>query len=119
MTTKYIQEGNVIDHIAGADIVSGEVVVIGGRIGVAIADIANGATGAMGVKGVYKLPKVTAAVLSVGESVQYDVSASLLADGGATAATGDLVNCATVVTAAGNGDTEVEVDINVPGATVT
>jgi predicted RecA/RadA family phage recombinase len=119
MATNYIQPGNCIDYTAGSDISSGDVVVVGGLLGVAMSDIANGDTGAVGVSGVYSLPKVTAHVLSVGERVQYDVSASSIADDGATPASGDLVNCGIVTKAAGNGDTTVEVLINVAGATIT
>ena len=42
MTTNYIQDGKVIEYTAGADISSGDVVVIGTLIGVALTDIANG-----------------------------------------------------------------------------
>jgi predicted RecA/RadA family phage recombinase len=60
MATNYIAEGKVINYTAGADIASGAVVVIGtNRIGVALADIANGAVGPVQVEGVFNLPKLS------------------------------------------------------------
>ena len=35
MTTKFVQPGEVIDYTAGANIASGQVVLMGARIGVA------------------------------------------------------------------------------------
>jgi len=119
MTNLYVQDGESINHIAATDLAVNSVIVIGSRIAVVIAGILSGATGAVGVKGVFRLPKVVAADLSEGESIQFDVGAGMIASGGATAAAGDLVNCGVVVTPAANGVTTVEVDINVPGAIVT
>ncbi len=55
----YIQQGTRIKHTAGADISSGAVVKIGNRIGVAVADIANGDDGILAVNGVFELTKKT------------------------------------------------------------
>lgn len=53
----FIQVGDVIEHKAASAIVSGQLVVIGKRVGVAVADIAAQAVGALRVKGVVTLPK--------------------------------------------------------------
>lgn len=119
MATNYIQAGEVIDYTAGADISSGDVVVVGNLIGVAITDIANGEIGAVSIDGVWSLPKVSAAVIGAGETVNYDVSASEFDDNAATPATGDLSGGCVAVEAAGNGDTTVKVKINVGANTVT
>lgn len=118
MATNYIQAGEVIDYTAGADISSGDVVVVGNLVGVAITDIANGEVGAVGIDGVWELPKVSAAVIAAGETVNYDVSAGEFDDNAATAATGDLTGGCVAVEAAGNGDTTVKVKINVGANTV-
>lgn len=55
----YIQNGDYLDITAPAAIDSGEGVLIGDVFGVAMTDIANGATGVIAVKGVYELAKVT------------------------------------------------------------
>jgi predicted RecA/RadA family phage recombinase len=59
MTKKYIQPGEVLDYTAGANIASGDVVLVGVRVGVALADIANGATGPVQVSGVFELTKLS------------------------------------------------------------
>jgi predicted RecA/RadA family phage recombinase len=60
MATNYIAEGKVINHTAGSNIVSGQVVVIGtNRIGIALTDIANGTVGPVQVEGVFQLPKLS------------------------------------------------------------
>ena len=64
MTITAVQAGNVIDYTAGATIASGDVVVIGNIIGVALGDIANGATGSVATRGVFTVPKVSAAVIA-------------------------------------------------------
>lgn len=89
MSTNYVQEGVTIDYTAGATISSGDVVVIGSLIGVALADIANGSTGPVMLKGVFDLPKKTAAVIAVGEEVLWDSSTGDFDDAAAVAAAGD------------------------------
>jgi len=59
----FVQEGEVMDYVAGADIASGDVVDFPGiGIGVAAKDIANGATGPVAMCGVFKLPKAVGAI---------------------------------------------------------
>ena len=59
MTTKFVQPGEVIDYTAGANIASGQVVLMGARIGVALKAIANGETGPMQVTGVFNIAKLS------------------------------------------------------------
>lgn len=118
MTTKFIQAGDVIDYTAGSAISSNDVVVVGNLIGVAHNDIVSGSVGPVGISGVYELPKVSAAVIGAGETVNWDVSAGAFDDNAATPATGDLTGGCVAVAAAGNGDTTVKVKINVGANTV-
>jgi predicted RecA/RadA family phage recombinase len=124
MTTTYKQEGKVIQHTASANIAAGQVVKIGNLLGVALVDIANGATGSVALEGVFTAPKVSGAVIGKGESLTWDVSASSGAgafdDNAATPATGDVTGAAAVAwEAAGNGVTTMLVKFTgVPG-TVT
>lgn len=119
MATNYVQDGDTIDYTngTGSYISSGDIVVIGGTLGVALVDIANGESGTVGVKGVYTVPKVSAAVFSQGASLTYDVSASAFDDNAATPATGDITGPAARAHAAGaNGETTAEVYFTgVPG----
>lgn len=121
MTTSYIQKGDVIDYTAGADISAGDLVLMNHIIGVALTDIANGATGAVAIEGVFVLPKVSAAVFGVGEKLILDVSATPDAfdDSAATPATGDITGGAVAVVAGANGETTCTVKLTPGNATRT
>lgn len=121
MATNYLQPGDVIQYTAGADISSGDAVVINNMLGVALVDIANGETGSVALRGVFTMPAVSAAVITRGETMTWDVSANSGAgafdDDAATPATGDLTGaCAVAWADSGNGDTTVQVLLTgVPG----
>ena len=117
MTTNAVQPGNVIDYTAGSTIASGDVVVIGNIIGVALGDIANGSTGSVATRGVFTVPKVSAAVIAQGESLVWDVSAGKFDDNAASPATGDISGAAACAwESAGNGVTSFDVYLTgVPG----
>lgn len=105
----------------GTDVVSGQVVVVGTILAVALVDIANGASGTVLYKNaVATCPKVSGAVIGQGETLTWDVSANSGAgafdDSAASPATGDVTGNVIAHAAAGNGDTTVEVVLNgVPG----
>lgn len=71
MAKNYIQEDRVIPFTASADIVSGQVVVVGSLVGVSMTDVANGAAGQMAIEGVYDIPAATAEI-TVGAAVYWD-----------------------------------------------
>ena len=112
MATNYVQAGDIINWVngSGSAISSGDVVAMGQVLGVALVDIANGASGAVGFKGVYTVAKVSAAVIAQGESLSWDKSAAAFDDNAATAATGDITGApAMAAEAAGNGVTSFDV----------
>lgn len=113
MAGNYVYSGDVVDFTPGADIASGDVVIIGQQIGIALAPIANGATGSVALGGVFTVPKVSAAVIAQGESVIYDLSALAFDDNAATPATGDVSGCCIAVEAAGAGVTSINIRLNV------
>lgn len=122
MATNYIQPGTVIDYTnaTGSTITSGSVVKINKILGVAIADIANGATGPVQIEGVFDCPKLSGAVIAAGESLTWDVSAGNFDDQLATPATGDVTGAAAVAfEAAGNGVTTLAVKFTGTPGTVT
>lgn len=119
MATNYVYAGETLDYTnSGSAIASGDIVVIGNIMGVALTDIANGETGAVAIEKVWTAPKVSAAVIAQGEKVMWDVSASAFDDSLASPATGDVTGCCIATKAAGNGDTTVEVKLNVGVGTV-
>lgn len=120
MTTTFKQEGAVIQYTAGADIVSGQVVKIGNVLGVALGDIANGATGSVRLEGVFAAPKVSGAVIAKGETLTWDASAAAFDDNAAVAASGDVTGAAAFAwEAAGNGVTSLLVKFTGTPGTVT
>lgn len=104
MTTKMYQFGEIWDHVAASAISSDDVVVMANRVGIAVTDIASGATGGVLVKGVVKVTKVAGEAWAQGDLVGYDASASGF-DKTFTATTGDVENCGSVARAAGSADT--------------
>ena len=118
MAKNYVQEGDVINWTnGGSAVVAGTVIVIGQILGVALVDIAGGATGSVAIEGVFSVPKVSGAVIAAGESLVWDVSAGKFDDNLATPATGDISGAAAVaVEAAGNTITTIKVRLTgVPG----
>lgn len=121
MADNFISPGKVLQYTnAGSAITAGSVVKMGNILGVALVDIATSATGSVQIDGVFDVPKVTGAVIAIGESLTWDVSAAKFDDNLATPATGDVTGAAAVAAeAAGNGVTTLAVKFTgVPG-TVT
>lgn len=111
MTTKYITRGVVMDYLAGANIADGAVLVIGTKVGVALAAIANGATGSVQMAGVFELAKLGTDVVAQGAALYWDTANSRLTT---TAAGNTLAGYA--YAAAGNGAATVQIVLNgVPG----
>lgn len=78
MTTKFVQPGEVIDYTAGTNIASGQVVLMGARIGVALKAIANGETGPMQVTGVFNIAKLSTDNMAQGALLYWDNTNSRL-----------------------------------------
>lgn len=121
----HINDGETISYTngGGSTIASGTPVVTGHTIGVAVADIPAGGTGTLRIKGRFTMPKVSAAVFSVGEKLVFDVSANsgigAFDDSAATPATGDLTGAAVAAVAGANGETTCEVVLTPGNATKT
>lgn len=107
MATNYVQEGKTLNYTAGADITSGQFVLIGTIGGVAKTDIANGKTGAVHISGVFSIPKATGAVTQ-GAKLYWDESESEVTT---TATDNTLIGVAAA--AAASGDSNVHVLLNV------
>lgn len=109
MTTRYIQPGKVLDFVngTGAAIASGAAVVIGTRVGVALTNIANGATGSVQICGVFNLPKTSGDTIAQGALV-YVIAAT----GVITTTSSGNVLAGVAAAAAGSGVTSVNVLMN-------
>lgn len=99
MALKYKTSGETIMYTAGADVESGDVVVVGDRVGIALTDIANGATGPVALRGVWTVTALGTDDIAVGKTLYWDAGnsrATLTASthkkiGTAAAASGSLV----------------------------
>lgn len=127
MATNFVQDGDVIQWTNGtsADVASGQMVRVGtGTLGVALVDIADGATGSVAIEGVFSgIPKVSAAVFVQGEKLIWDVSANAnlgaFDDSAASPATGDVTGGAIAWVAGENGQTTCTVKLTPGNTTVT
>jgi predicted RecA/RadA family phage recombinase len=108
MASNYVQEGKTIQWVngTGSDVTAGSVVKVGKVLGVALVDIASTATGSVAIEGVFTVPKVSGAVIAMGENLTWVVSAGAFDDNAATPATGDVTGAPAIAwEAAGNGVT--------------
>ena len=76
MATNMIQNGNKMtwSNGTGSDVSSGDLVNVNGTFGVALVDIANGASGTLAMEGVFEIPAINTAVISQGNPVYYVAS---------------------------------------------
>ena len=118
MAATKVQEGEVLEYTASATHSSGDPVVVGEQIGVAINDMVSGDVKTLAMTGVFDVPKVSGAVIAQGESVIWDASASAFDDNAATPATGDVSDACTAWEAAGSGVTTIAVKLNTGKGTV-
>lgn len=119
MATNYIQAGDTIEYTnSGSAISSGDVVIVGSLVCVALTDIANGATGTLATKGVFDLAKTSGAVIDQGTEVIWDSSASSFDDSAFSASTGDISDACIAWENATTGETTIKVALNVGVGTI-
>lgn len=104
MKARYIQRGESIDYVPEADVAAGDIVKLGGLVGVAKLDIRAGELGALATVGVYEVDPGGAAI-SVGDVVCVDPATGKVCAEGADGA----VRFGHAVTAATSADSVVHV----------
>lgn len=108
MATNYIQEGKALNYTpSGADVASGDFLVIGAIGAVAKTDIADGKTGAVHISGVFSVAKASGAITQ-GAKLYWNSTNSNLTT---TASGNTLVGVAAA--AAASGDATVPLLLNV------
>lgn len=70
----FVQPGQNLTMLAPAAVSSGDVVVVGSIVGVALTDAASGAAVEVACDGVFKLAKASAATLAVGDIARFSAS---------------------------------------------
>ncbi len=98
MARNFIQPGFCLSIPALADIDSGDVVIVGSIVGVAAGDADTGETVDVITTGVYRLTKVAADDMGVGDVVYYDDATELV-----TLTATDNTRIGVAVEAAGDG----------------
>lgn len=120
MAKNYVSEGDVMPwtNTTANPVASGQLIVAGHTLAVALVAIAVGATGSVAVEGVFTVPKVSGAVFAQGEKLIWDVSAGSGAgafdDSAATPAAGDITGGAIAWAAGSDGQTTATVKLT-PG----
>ena len=73
---EFVQEGDVVDYVPGADVAAGDVVVQTDLVGITKRDIKAGAHGALCVRGVFEVPKASGVgtAIAAGATVYWDVA---------------------------------------------
>ena len=108
MAINYIQEGKALDYTpSGADVASGDLVIIGTIAGIAKTNIADGKTGAVHICGVFSVPKATGTVAQ-GAKLYWSSANSNVTT---TATRNTLVGVA--ASAAASGDASIPLLLNV------
>ena len=107
---------------SGSAISAGDVVVLGAtdakkvRVGIALDDIAaTSGTGQVAISGCWTFPKVSAAVIAQGDSVNWDSSAGAVDDNAHTTAAGDVAQFGMADAAGAATTTTINVWIEEPG----
>ena len=75
MAKNFKQEGGTLMLTPAADVTSGTGYLFGAALfGIALTDVASGATGPFATEGVFELPKTSALAISVGDRVYWDAT---------------------------------------------
>jgi predicted RecA/RadA family phage recombinase len=84
MANNYVGKGDVMLHTAAEDLSAGEAVLIGDILGIALVDIASGATGSCAVEGVWSVPKLSTDTFAEGQILYWDDGNSRLTETAST-----------------------------------
>lgn len=91
--TVFVQEGDVLDHVAAADLKAGELMFLGALCGQVVTDVASGELGGLRVRGVIRMTKETGTDLySDGDPVLWNATNKTADPAGADGTVGVAVN---------------------------
>lgn len=99
----FIQQGDHLDIVAGADLTSGQGLLTGQIFGVVQGDTLTGATAVLVRKGVFEMPKTSAQAWTVGARIYWDDTNEVCT----TTASGNTLIGAAVEAAANPSDTGI------------
>lgn len=105
----FVQHGVNLTLPAPADVLSGDVVIVGSLLGIAAGTAASGADLDIVTEGVFSLPKVSALAIAIGDTVYWDSTAKLV-----TKTSSGNTKLGVAVTAAANPSGSVNVKLGLP-----
>lgn len=107
MASNYIMPGDVLDHTAAAALTSGQVLLMGKRVGIVLTSAAIGEKATVRVRGVFTVSKKATDVLAQGDLLYWNATDSNLTS---TASGNTLAGFA--ADPAGSGVTTVNISLN-------
>jgi predicted RecA/RadA family phage recombinase len=110
MESRFKQKGETIDYTPAAAVICGQVVPVGGLVGIVASDVPANNLGALNITGVYAFDKASATVFSQWQTVYWDDTNNLAV----TSPTS--IRLGVAVAAAANGDVSVDVLLQQPVA---
>ena len=72
MNARYIQRGEAIDYTPAADVAAGDIVQLGGLVGIAKLDIKANTLGALALTGVYEIALKDGETVEAGDTIYFD-----------------------------------------------
>jgi len=120
MATNQDQGTDVVNYTAAATHASGSPIVLGAlagdpaTVGIALVDMVSGDVGAVAIRGTWTMTKVSDAVITQGETVNYILATTSVDDNAEAVTTGDVTDCGVAMESAGNGVTSIAVQL-LPG----
>lgn len=120
MAKNFIQDGKSLQwtNDTGSDVSSGDPVVVGGQVGVAAVDIADGESGTVYMEGVFECAKMAGDTISQGNPLAWSVQDAAFVTTLGSPDEGSVTGSAVAWAAAGSSATKVLVKLNVAIGTV-
>lgn len=103
----FVQSGSTLSLAVAAAVLAGQAVLVGKIFGVAVANVAAGATGEFQTEGVFELPVLATDVAAQGAILYWDAANNRLTT---TAAGSTRVGVAVVAKAAGGATATIKLD---------
>ncbi|MBI5940553.1 MAG: DUF2190 family protein [Caulobacterales bacterium] len=110
MPARFIQDGDIVDHIPTVDLPLGAVVVLGSMVGVSHRPIPAGALGSLAIEGIWDLPVLPGGATTVGAPVFWEPDPQMATTDPAQAHTG--LRCGILVRPLVAGDVTARVLLN-------
>jgi len=107
-----VQLGRSLTFAPAAAVPAGGVLRLGARIAIAVSAVAANAPGAFATEGVYRLPKLAADAIGIGDAVRWDHVQGVITTATVGAGNAVIASAGYAFSAAAAGDAFIDVKIN-------